>query len=286
MEKLTCPRFSGRTTPNSQGRELDPIKSTSNTRVKRLTKLLRDAKARRQEGVWVTEGVRLAEEVIASGLEIESAYVVQDWAGERNLAFSAALAARGITPTILAKGVFREVSDTSQPQGVALIVKTPVYAQESVLGLAGPLVILDRIRDPGNLGTIARSAAAAGGAGLILTAETVDPGNPKALRASAGALLRLPYLRIDTPEAIRSLLSRPIYATAGHEGNAPERMPLQNPHALVLGHEAQGPDKRWKALVDGLITIPMERDVESLNVAVAASIILFESARIKRGAKR
>jgi TrmH family RNA methyltransferase len=264
---------------------VEPIKSSANSKVKRLAKLVRDSKARRQEGVWVAEGVRLAEEVVLSGLEIESAYLVEDWSGERNEKLSRALLEKGVEPIVLGKGVFREMSATSQPQGVALVVKTPVHSEEALLADERPLVVLDRIKDPGNLGTIARSTAAAGGAGLILTAESVDPGNPKALRASAGALLRLPWIRIATPHEIRQKLKRPIYSTAGHGGRTPEDMPLDRPHAILLGHEAQGPDRSWDALVDGLITIPMGRDVESLNVAVAASVILFESSRIKRAAK-
>ncbi|PLX41820.1 MAG: hypothetical protein C0608_04305 [Deltaproteobacteria bacterium] len=254
----------------------------SNARVKYLKRLLSDPKVRRSEGVWIAEGVRLVEEVISSGVNIRTAFFAEDFTGERHEALRSNIRERAAETWILSKGAMRQVSDTQSPQGVGVVIDPPPFEEKGLLATPKPIVILDRLRDPGNLGTIARSALAAGAGAIILTADSVDAGNPKALRASAGALLRLPVMRASSKEWLRRELQRPIYATTGEGGTLPEERDLAAPFALVMGQEASGLDPAWEALVDGFITIPMEGEVESLNVATATGVILFEAARQRR----
>ncbi|PLX42159.1 MAG: hypothetical protein C0609_10000 [Deltaproteobacteria bacterium] len=254
----------------------------SNARVKYLKRLLSDPKVRRSEGVWIAEGVRLVEEVVASGVKIRTAFFAEDFTGERHEKLRSDIREGASETWILSKGAMRQVSDTQSPQGVGVVIEPPLFDDAGLLEGAKPLVILDKLRDPGNLGTIARSALAAGAGAIILTADSVDAGNPKALRASAGALLRLPVLRAGSREWLKKELKRPIYATAGEGGSLPEERDLAAPFALIMGQEAAGLDPAWETLVDGFITIPMEGAVESLNVATATSVILFEAARQRR----
>jgi TrmH family RNA methyltransferase len=176
----------------------------------------------------------------------------------------------------------KELSDTATPQGVAAVFSPPKFSLEELSKSKRPVLILDAVRDPGNLGTIARSALAGGAGGIILGPSSVDPGNPKALRGSMGALLRLPVIGVDSGAAVRKALSMPILGTGGEGGKLPEDCPLHEPFALLIGQEAEGISEEWSALADGWLTIPMENGVESLNVATAASVILFEAARQRR----
>ena len=134
------------------------ITSAANARIKWVKKLLSDPKARRDEGLWVAEGLRLAEEVVGAGCRVEMALVSEEWSGERQEALVAALDASGAQRLTVAKGVMRELSDTQTPQGVALVFDRPDWTLDDVATGSGPVLILDRLRDPGNLGTLARTA--------------------------------------------------------------------------------------------------------------------------------
>lgn len=254
------------------------IRSPANPRVKRLKKLLADAPFRRDEGAWVVEGVRGCEEALASGLQIKECYVEEGVMPSRVGALVAKALVRGVEAVVVSRSVVREYSDTATPQGVCLVVAEPRWSAADFKG-AGPLLVIDRLRDPGNLGTLFRTAAAAGARGIALTPETVDPGNPKCVRASAGAVFRLPYLRIGNASEVRALCPGPLYATSVSGGQSLYLADLSGAFGLVLGQEADGVGGGWKEAVDASLTIPMANEVESLNVAAAGAIILFEAAR-------
>lgn len=258
------------------------IRSAANPAIKHLKKLLEDPRARKAEGHWVAEGVRGVEEALASGLKPTRAFLEEGREGERLEALGVTLAARGVETFLVGRGLLRETLDTQAPQGVALILSAPSHTLEETLAGKGPVLVLDNLREPGNLGTLLRTAAAFGCRGALLTEGTVDPGNPKALRASAGAALNLPFTFLKDPQAVREALKMNLYATSGSGGKTPEALNLSEPFALVLGQEAAGLGDRWEALVDGLVTLPMERGVESLNVAAAGAAILAEAARQRR----
>ncbi len=256
------------------------VTSLHNDRLRWLRRVAGDRRLRRREGIWLAEGRRLAEEVVRENLPVRL-WVVEDAAepGDSAAPFLERAAARGEPVLRLARGLLREVCDTQTPQGLAVVFQAPRWTPEQVLEGAGPLVLLDRVQDPGNLGTIARVVEASGGAGLLLTAGTADPGNPKALRASAGSLLRLPVARAERPVALLREHRIPVLATTGRGGRNYRSVDLSGRFALVLGQEGSGVSARLAAAADAAVTVPMAGRVESLNVAATAAVLLFEAAR-------
>lgn len=175
----------------------------------------------------------------------------------------------------LAPNVIERVATTEAPQPVLAVVRQ----RPSVLPAGADFVMVaDRLADPGNAGTIIRSAEAAGAQAVVFTPGSVDPYNPKVVRASAGSLFRVPVLTADLP-TLRAAGLR-LLATSSHQGEAYTDVELTGPVALVVGNEAHGvPDD---APVDGWITIPHQGAAESLNVAMAATVLVFEVARQRR----
>ncbi len=179
----------------------------------------------------------------------------------------------GSAAFVLAAGVIDRVASTESPQPILAVVRIPAPTLD--LSTAGFVLVADRIADPGNLGTILRSAEAAGVDGVGLTAGSVDPFNPKVVRASAGALFRVPVLD-TTVAAVRAAGMRTI-GTSSHRGTAHTEADLTGRSALVVGNEAHGiPDD---AGVDEWVTIRHHGRAESLNVAMAATVLCFEAAR-------
>lgn len=260
------------------------VTSSTNDRLRWVRRLSEDRRARRREGLWVAEGVRLAEEVLREGLPVRLWVLEEGWgtAGGREGRVRAWLEARGDQVLEVKRGLLRAVADTETPQGVMGVFAAPTWSTERVLAGDGPVVVLDRLQDPGNLGTIARTAEGAGACGLLLGPGCADPGSPKALRASAGALLRLPAARVDDPIALLRGAGRTLYATAGQGGAVYDEARFVSPLALLLGQEGGGLNPRWRGAAELLLTIPMAGRLESLNVASTAAVILFEAARQRR----
>ena len=174
---------------------------------------------------------------------------------------------------MLGAGVIDRLASTESPQPVLAVVRIPPPTFD--LTAADLVVVADRIADPGNLGTILRSAEAAGFDGVVLTAGSVDPFNPKVVRASAGAVFRLAVLHADLA-AVKAAGLRTI-GTSSHRGSAHTEADLNGRIALVVGNEARGlPDD---AAVDEWVTIRHHGRAESLNVAMAATVLCFEAAR-------
>ena len=263
-----------------------PISSPHNERLRWLRRLLGDRRLRRREGVWVAEGLRLAEEVCAAGREVFLWAVEEGWegGGERAAALLAAVTGRGDPVVRVRRGVLREMTTTETPQGVLAAFAAPRWEPGDLRAVEGPVVLLDRLQDPGNLGTIARVAEGAGAAGLALTPGTADPGNPKALRASAGALLRLPAVRVESPPGFLESVGLPVLTTSGAGGTPYDCAQLGRPFVLLLGQEGAGVSAELAGRADGRITIPMAGGLESLNVASACAVILYEAARQRRTA--
>ncbi|GAB4277656.1 MAG: RNA methyltransferase [Deferrisomatales bacterium] len=260
------------------------ICSSGNERLRWVRRLAESRKARRREGLWVAEGVRLAEELVARGLPVRLWLVEEGWGREGGRAGTLrSRVEQGGAPLLeVRRGLLCQIADTQHPQGILAVFEAPRWREGDVLGGSGPVVILDRLQDPGNLGTIARTAEAAGAAGLLLLPGTADPGNPKALRASAGSLLRLPVARAGESGEPWRRGGRRVLAAAGRGGIPYDRLDLAEPFALVLGQEGSGVSPALLARADQLVTVPMEGAVESLNVAATAAAILFEAARQRR----
>jgi len=245
------------------------------------------------------EGVRLIEDAIAAGAHFESvAFTADVESSERGAALLDSLRRVQCRGALVSKQVMEAIADTKTPQGVAALVSRP-YLELDDLFSNNPdlLVIADELQDPGNLGTIIRTAEGAGASGLIATRFTVDPFNDKAIRASMGSALRLPIVtgasRADISvrcrdHKIKMIASR---ASAGpsqaliEDASRAERVKLCNevdmtvPIALIVGREATGIPATAEGEADELVHIPMAKGVESLNVAVAAAILLYEAAR-------
>ncbi len=240
----------------------------------------------------------MVEEVLNSGLEIEA--ILASAAGELHLAgliqrLGLISPARRSQPLILrtTDRLFAGVSATETPQGIAALVKPRSWSFDDLLKGDVPLVVvLAGVQDPGNVGTILRSAEAFGSTGAIVTRGTAQPWSPKVLRASAGSALRLPILfGIATPVAMAQLRvsGLKIYAASSSHAPparaiAPGDADLRSPAAILVGNEGSGLPSEVERSADASVLIPIAAGVDSLNAAVAASVLLYETAR-QRGAR-
>ncbi|HJQ70868.1 MAG TPA: RNA methyltransferase [Blastocatellia bacterium] len=246
------------------------------------------------------EGVRLIEDAIRAGAHIETvAFSPQLETTERGLALLDRLQQIPCRGAHVSKQVMDAIADTESPQGVAAIVSRPHFEIKDVMARPPQLIVIaDELQDPGNLGTIIRTAEAAGATGLITTRFTVDPFNHKALRASMGSALRFP-IATDLPRSeafdlcrergikIIALESAPPGPLAVVEDGEPAMQiyteaKLTGPVALVCGRESSGIAAPAAAAADALVHIPMADGVESLNVSAAAAVLLYEAARQRR----
>jgi TrmH family RNA methyltransferase len=240
---------------------------------------------RRSEGAFVAEGVNVLAEAFASGAAVESVFAAPDAA--RDGAVAAVLddaLARGVRVFSLGPGVLERISDTVTPQGVLGIVAIDPCALDS-LASTGLVVVLEDVRDPGNVGAIVRSADAAGADGVICLTGTSDLYNPKVVRATAGSLFHLPIvLDADVDEVVGFLHARgcSLLAAVATGGFDYAFDPWPDSAVLVLGNEANGISEGLRARCDGAISIPIVGHAESLNVAMASTVLLFEAARRRR----
>jgi len=228
------------------------------------------------------EGDKLVAAALAAGAPVEGVYRAGGYSGQVITSAEDA----GVPTHVLAPGVLERVSDTVTPQPVvALVATTPVGLDDLLEPAAEPgalVVVCVEVQDPGNLGTVVRSAQAAGAVGIISCDGNADPYGPKSVRASAGAVFHLPIVAGGAPvevlEELGSWGMRRIGARATG-GAAYHDADLRGPTALVLGNEAHGLAPEVEAVLDGLISIPMAEPAESLNVAAAAAVLCFEAAR-------
>ncbi len=209
-------------------------------------------------------------EAVRAGWEIEAQYVAPG--GE-------AIADAGGLVFELAPHVIERVGSTEAPQPLMAVVKIR-HCQIHDLARARLVVIADRISDPGNLGTMLRSCEAAGVDGVVLITGSVDPFNPKVVRASAGALFHVPVVA-DVPIHELQVLSMPLVGTSSHRGEPYTEANLVAPFALVMGSEAHGVDDQIP--LDSWLTIPHAGRAESLNVAMATTVVVFEAMRQRGG---
>jgi TrmH family RNA methyltransferase len=259
----------------------------SNPEVRELRRLLRSRRARDESARFVIEGPRVLQAALDHDVELEAVYAS---AADADAEVVARCAAQGVTVRVLAAGVAERLGDTVTPQGLfARGARRRTSRDEfsrAALDGGGFVVVADRISDPGNAGTLVRSAAAAGAAGISLGAGSVDAYNPKVVRASAGALFAVPIVEgsstVEILERLGSGGMRRVGAVA--RGGAPlDELDLTGPLALVVGHEVHG---MGDLPLDDLVTIPMAAGTESLNVAMAATILCFEAQRQRRVAER
>jgi RNA methyltransferase, TrmH family len=237
---------------------------------------------RRSEGAFVVEGVKLLAAALDCGATVESVYVAS---GAQSVPAVAELMERALDSGSrlfeLAPDVLEKVADTVTPQPVLAIVAMPHAVLDDLVGATFVVVCAD-VRDPGNAGAVIRCAEAAGADAVICCEGTVDPFNPKTVRASAGSVLHLPVIvGGDAAEVLATLGSAGLMrlAALAHGGTPLSEVDVTGPLALVLGNEATGLPPSLSGRLDGAVTIPMTGRVESLNVSTAAAVLCFEVLR-------
>jgi len=239
-----------------------------------------------QQGEVAIEGMHLVEEAIRSGLKLATVFFSES-ARERAHKLLPQLSSH-TEALLLPDTVFAGAVPTETPQGVAALVRVKPSSLENVLK-AQPalLVITASLQDPGNLGTICRSAEAFGVTGLLLGERTVSPWNWKAMRASAGSLFRLLAAKVELAAALPEIKSRGIHvlATSSHKRLAISDIDLRQPVAFIIGNEGAGVPKDVLAQADETVAIPQASSVESLNAGIAASILLYEAARQRKASQ-
>lgn len=256
------------------------ITSTANAQVKNLIQLIKKAKARTEQGVYIVEGVKMFQE--APEEEIVKAYISEELYEKGTLKDRL----EKIPYEVLKDDVFSHVSDTKTPQGILCVMKQKHYTLEQLTqGNCPLLLVLENLQDPGNLGTMMRTAEGAGVTGVLLSRGCVDIYNPKTIRSTMGSIYRVPFLYTDhLMEDMDRLHEKGITTYAAHlKGkNHYDEESYRQPTAFLIGNEGNGLSEELSEKAKQYIRIPMGGKLESLNAAVAAAILMYEAARQRR----
>jgi RNA methyltransferase, TrmH family len=255
------------------------ITSVHNSKVQAIRKLQSQAKARREAQAFIIEGVRLAEEALGGGWESQLV-LFTDQLDERGKILLEDFTARGVPVEQVTQAVMKSISDTENAQGILVVLRLHPLPIPTILDF---VLILDGLRDPGNLGAILRTAAAAGVQTVLLAPRCADAFAPKVLRAGMGAHFQIPIYQPGW-YGITRILKGPgsnlrIYLADSAVGIPYSQADFHAPVALIIGGEASGAGSESFSLADEKVHIPMPGGSESLNAAVAASILLFEVVR-------
>ncbi|HST11747.1 MAG TPA: RNA methyltransferase [Terriglobales bacterium] len=236
-----------------------------------------------EAGDCAIEGVRILEEAIRSGLRFHAVFFSESAEGHAKRLLPQIGA--HVETAVLPDKLFASVVPSETPQGVAALVRYRQSSLEDLLAKTsvGLLVVVSGLQDPGNLGTILRSAEAFSAAGVVLGEGTVSPFNSKVVRGSAGSLFRLPVVRAKVADLLPQLREKAVrlVATSSHKGVPLPQANLGGPVAVLIGGEGAGISKEVMTKIDEVVAIPHAAQVESLNAGVAASIVLYEIARQK-----
>ena len=253
------------------------ITSTSNEKIKHVALLIKSAKARREEGAFVVEGERIASEVPQDILE--ECFVTEDRIVEGGIRD---VFPYDVTPTVVSEAVFKKMSDTKSPQGILCVCRKRTVPLEELLASKkdGPLklLVLERIQDPGNLGTMIRTAEGAGFDAIIADEGTADVYNPKVTRSTMGSLFRIPVIYTsDLLYAADMLKDHSVTIYAAHlNGETDYRKARYGDRvAFLIGNEGNGLSDEISGRADMLVKIPMQGKLESLNAAVAAALLMY-----------
>ncbi len=254
--------------------------------MRRLRRLVQKRSLRWSEGVCVLEGPDLIAAALDSGVEFEALYVDGGHVDSPEVsALIRRAEAQGVRVFTLAAGVLEKVADATTPQPLLGAVRFPI-AELSAIASEGLILVLHDVRDPGNAGTIIRSSDAAGVAAVIFTGQSVDPFNPKTLRATAGSIFHVPIAVATLGETLSHFVAQGArtYATVVHGGVDHRTVDFLKPSVVVIGNEADGLDDAAVAACQGAVSIAMAGRNESLNAGVAAALIVFEALWQRQGA--
>ena len=257
------------------------ITARSNTQLKQIAKLLKKRGAREEERVYVIEGRKMFFEVLSQAPEL---LVKAFWSqsGLSGLTEEEKALLSACPYEEVSDDAFDSVAETVTPQGVLALVKMPEHTAEELAGSGKNLLLLETLQDPGNLGTILRTAEAAGIGGVILSSDSVDAFSPKTVRATMGAVFRVPFVYVsDFPQTVSMLKKSGYTVYAAHlQGSVPYDEPdYKGNCAVMIGNEGNGLSDEATALSDVRIRIPMEGRAESLNAGVAAALMMYELRR-------
>ena len=254
------------------------ITSAQNKKIQEVRRLLSKRREREAAGLYIAEGIRLVEEALSHAEDCD--YLL--WCGplsERAEALVRNFASAGVSVEEITPQLMESIAGTDSPQGVLAVMRmAPLPLPEK----ADFVVIADGIQDPGNLGTLFRTAAAAGVDALLLMPGCADEFSPKVIRSGMGTHFRLPFARMDWDACEKWLRGSPemrVLAADSDGGISCWQTDLRRPTALIIGSEANGPCDRALALSDARILIPMPGEIESLNAGIAAGILIFEVVR-------
>jgi TrmH family RNA methyltransferase len=263
--------------------QISMITSSQNPKIKLARALLGRPKERREAGAFVVEGVRLVEEAAARGWGFRFA-LYDASLNERGSSLVEQLLSRGIEVEAVSESLMKSLSDTETPQGILAVLELSQLPTLSPgAGEGDPndpdfILIPDRIRDPGNLGTLLRTAAAAGVQAVLIPPETTDAFAPKVVRSGMGAHFRLPIQSMKWEKIRRQIKDVQVYL-ADMDGISCWQTELRGPLALIIGSEAEGASEEARELATHKISVPMTGNMESLNAGVAGSVLMFEVVR-------
>jgi len=252
------------------------ITSTGNGKVKRLVHLRTSARARSEADVYLAEGPRIFQEI--PGEDLAEVYMSESFQAENTVPVP-----DGIPVEVMTDRVFAHTSDTETPQGILALVRQKHYSFEKITGAPVPfLLVLERIQNPGNLGTMLRTAECAGVTGVLISRDSADLYNPKTVRGSMGSILRVPVLCMGRlTDGVRMLQKAGIRVFAASLDG--ERAYCEENYtggtALLIGNEGSGLSRELSACADIHVRIPMEGKAESLNAAAASAILMYEVHR-------
>ena len=255
------------------------ITSASNEKIKRVSALIRTHKERKNTGLFTAEGIKLFLE--APKTDIRDVYVSESFEKSQGKVLS------GTEYTVVRDDLFAKMCDTKTPQGILTVLNQPSHTVSELVERAenGLLIILEDVQDPGNVGTIVRTAEGAGAAGIILSRGCADIFSPKTIRSTMGSVFRVPFAYADDLcEVIKQAREAGITSYAAHLNGTEcfDDPPYKGGTALLIGNEGNGLSPELTAQADHLVRIPMEGRLESLNAAVAAGIMMYTIYRKNR----
>lgn len=257
------------------------ITSTANEKIKHVAALQQKARLRREESLFVVEGGRLFLETPVP--LIREVYVTEHFLENADGKMMEKLAVTGYE--VVSPQVFGKMSDTKTPQGILAVLAQRKYEREELMGTSPLLLLLENIQDPGNLGTIMRTAEGAGVTGVILSSDCADIYQPKVARSTMGSLFRVPFYQTeDILQEIKFLQDESIKVYAAYlEGSeCYDGMDYRGGSAFLIGNEGNGLTKETAFVADARIRIPMAGKLESLNAGVSAALLVYEAARQRR----
>ncbi len=285
---------------------MEIITSNKNEKIKRLASLLKSKKNRDEQGVFVIEGIRLFKDTLKTASKyIESVFISEgfqnrsaDSSSEEAsiLSSTSSLLSNNINIYCIKDSVFEVISGTVSSQGIMAIVRKPVYTLNNILGpgsdggnsvspnMTDPgsrkrYLVLENIQDPGNLGTMLRTAEAAGMNGIIMSGDCTDIFSPKVVRSSMGSIFRMPFVYCeDFLAGINEIKEKgvTVYAAYLHGGVSYKDIIFENNYAILIGNEGNGLTEQAVNAADKRIFIPMQGEIESLNAAIAAAILMYK----------